>query len=136
MTAEEYSKCILKINPMARVVVWDLHGVLTPKWDSAHIGKKPTLEECESVIDEIIDEMVSDSKIKFISNRQGKRQLVKMGLYDKVKALIDGYGIEAQIDWDSSSGFSRIDQTFSAVKKALNLTDEQEEQFFNEGSKL
>lgn len=107
----------------------------------------PTAEE-ESVVADIIanydtlavayqaEQLALASRITYITNRQGKRQLVAMGLYDQVKALIDAAGPTAQIDWDSASGFSRTDPTFLAVKAALSLTDEQEEQFFNEGSKL
>lgn len=82
------------------------------------------------------EQLALASRITYITNRQGKRQLVAMGLYEQVKALIDAAGLEAKIDWDSASGFSRTDPTFLAVKQALNLTDEQEEQFFNEGSKF
>lgn len=136
MTAEEYSRCIVKLNPAARVVVWDIDGVLTPKWDEAHTGPQPTLAECEAVLAEVRAEIALATRITYITNRQGKRQLVAMGLYEPVKALIDAAGLTAQIDWDSASGFSRTDPTFLAVKAALNLTDEQEETFFVEGARL
>jgi hypothetical protein len=92
--------------------------------------------EYAALIAPTAEEIALAARITYITNRQGKRQLVAMGLYDQVKALIDAAGLTAQIDWDSASGFSRTDPTFLAVKQALNLTDEQEEQFFNEGSKL
>jgi len=82
------------------------------------------------------EQLALATRITYITNRQGKRQLVAMGLYEQVKALIDAAGLTAQIDWDSASGFSRSDPTFLAVKAALNLTDEQEETFFTEGAKI
>ena len=95
-----------------------------------------TSEEYATIVAPTIEEIAIMNRISYITNRQGKRQLVAMGLYEQVKALIDAAGLTAQIDWDSASGFSRTDPTFLAVKQALNLTDEQEEQFFNEGSEL
>jgi len=95
-----------------------------------------TDEEYAALTAPTAEEIALAARITYITNRQGKRQLVAMGLYDQVKVLIDAAGLTAQIDWDSASGFSRTDPTFLAVKQALNLTDEQEEQFFNEGAKL
>lgn len=92
--------------------------------------------EYAALIAPTAEEIAAMNRITYITNRQGKRQLVNMGLYEQVKALIDSAGLAAQIDWESASGFSRTDPTFLAVKTALNLTDGQEEQFFNEGSKL
>lgn len=47
MNLEERLKCIKHINPQAHCVVWE-GGVV--KYDPAHIGAKPTLEECEKVL--------------------------------------------------------------------------------------
>jgi len=95
-----------------------------------------TAEEYKALTAPTVEEITIMNRISYITNRQGKRQLVAMGLYDQVKTIIDAAGLTAKIDWDSASGFSRTDPTFLAVKQTLNLTDEQEEQFFNEGSKL
>ena len=47
MKADERLECIKIINPDAHCVVWEGGKVI---YDNAHVGKKPTLIECESVL--------------------------------------------------------------------------------------
>ena len=136
MTAQEMLRCIKKINPKAHVTVWQDGDTLIPKYDPAHIGKMPTLEECEAVLAEVKADIVNENRVGFLSNRQAKRQLVAMGLYDAIEAAVKARGQLAIIDWECASGFKRDDPTFLAIKKGLGLTDEQEDQFFDEGAKL
>lgn len=75
-------------------------------------------------------------RIEFLTNRQAKRQLVAMGLYEQIEAAVLAMGLTAKIDWECASGFKRDDPTFLAIKAGLGLTDEQEETFFSEGSLL
>lgn len=55
MTADEYLRCIKKLNPSSHVVIWldTPDGVPYPKWDDAHSGDKPSMKECEAVLDEV-----------------------------------------------------------------------------------
>jgi hypothetical protein len=54
MIAEEYLYCIKKLNPDAHVVVWtNDDGSLTPAWDDAHVGIKPTEDDCQAVLAEV-----------------------------------------------------------------------------------
>ena len=55
MDSEEYIRCIKKLNPQARVVIWQDTPDSEPysKWDAAHIGPKPTREECLAVLPDV-----------------------------------------------------------------------------------
>ena len=48
----DITKCILHINPQANFVCWenDFNRVI---YEPTHIGKKPTMAECEAAWDEI-----------------------------------------------------------------------------------
>lgn len=126
-----------KIDP-AKFQVWgtEIKWLATPTKEETELASDVIANYDALAAEWQAEQLALATRITYITNRQGKRQLVAMGLYDQVKALIDAAGLAAQIDWESASGFSRTDHTFLAVKAALNLTDEQEEQFFNEGSEL
>ena len=46
----ELLKCIKYINPKAHCVIWEGNKIV---WDEAHKGKKPTISQCELVLDEM-----------------------------------------------------------------------------------
>lgn len=50
MSPEEYLYCIKEINPLAHVVIWGFDVDMRPEWDNAHVGPKPTLQNCEAVL--------------------------------------------------------------------------------------
>jgi hypothetical protein len=62
MTADEYLRCIKKLNPSSHVVIWldTPDGVPYPKWDDAHSGDKPTIKDCEAVLDDVRAEITKE----------------------------------------------------------------------------
>lgn len=57
MTIVEQLRCIKYLNPQARCVVWE-GGIV--KYDTAHVGAKPTLKECEEVLSIIREQMTEE----------------------------------------------------------------------------
>lgn len=60
MNTEERLKCIKHINPKAHCVVWEGGTV---KYDPAHVGVKPTLKECKTVLSIIQEQMVIEKEV-------------------------------------------------------------------------
>jgi len=63
MTGQEYLYCIKKLNPQAHVVIWvNEDGTLRPAWDDAHVGIKPTEDDCQVVLTEVQEDLARVAK--------------------------------------------------------------------------
>lgn len=107
----------------------------------------PTAEEEAAVADVIAnyDTLAADylaemealaNRITSLTMRQARLQMLAMGVFDDVEDAIAQAGQVAQIQWEYATTVDRDNALFKSIKTALGFTDEQEEQFFNEGSKL
>jgi hypothetical protein len=76
------------------------------------------------------------NRITSITMRQARLQMLAMGVLSQVEMAVTQAGQPAQIEWEYAITVERDNALFQGIKAALGFTDEQEEQFFNEGSLL
>lgn len=89
-TEEEYRRCILKINPLARVVVWNRSTGLDPVYDACHIGTQPTLAECEAVLPTVQAEIQAEITARETKAAQRLEDImVRFGPWATMKADIE-----------------------------------------------
>lgn len=75
-------------------------------------------------------------RVTVLTMRQARLQMLAMGVLSQVEAAVAQAGDAAQIEWEYAQTVERDYPLFLAIKGALGFTDEQEEQFFSEGSIL
>lgn len=97
MTPEERLKCIKLINPLAHCIVLQDGEKQWVKWDVAHVGVKPTLEECESVL------------------AQARLEILPKKAIDRVQSFMDAKAKELGYDHILSAS-SYVTSTFPKFK--------------------
>ncbi|NLT24661.1 MAG: hypothetical protein GXX82_16585 [Syntrophorhabdus sp.] len=75
------------------------------------------------------------NRVTSLTMRQARLQMLAMGVLSQVEAAIAQAGQVAQIQWEYATTVDRDNTLFQSIKTALGFTDEQEEAFFNEGSR-
>jgi hypothetical protein len=71
-----------------------------------------------------------------ITNGQGKMQLLRLGLYEQVEALIMQSGTQEKIYWNDWDNWRRDSPIIQRLAPTVGMTDEDLDQFFIEAAKL
>ena len=82
---------------------------------------------------EPLPEPLPEPKVDTVTTRQARLQLLEMGLLDSVEAAI-GESRALQIEWDYATEVRVGSPITEAMVVALNLTEEQLDEFFKQAS--
>jgi hypothetical protein len=117
-----------KIDP-AKFLLWGTEI----KWLTT-----PTKEETALASDVIAnyDTLAATYKprVTSLTPYQAREQMSVMGVLDQVESAIAAAGASAIRKWEYATVILRDDPLFLSIKEICQFTDEQVEQFFNEGS--
>lgn len=79
---------------------------------------------------------LSARKVRAITMRQARLQLLAIGKLAEVDAAVAGMGTEAQIEWEYATEVQRSNPLVAGIQQLLEWTDEQLDTYFREAAKL
>lgn len=114
----------------------DIEWLISPTAEELALADDVVANYDTLAADYLANQEALANRITSLSMRQARLQMLAMGVLDDVEAAIAQAGQVAQIQLEYATTVDRDNALFQSIKTALGFTDEQEEQFFNEGSKL
>lgn len=79
---------------------------------------------------------LSARKVRAITMRQARLQLLALGVLDTVSNAISSMGQAAQIEWEYAAEVERSNPLVAGIQQLLEWTDEQLDTYFREAAKL
>ena len=114
----------------------DIEWLTVPTEDEISLAAGVIANYDTLVVGYVAKQKARANRITSISMRQARLQMLVMGVLSQVEAAVAQAGQAAQIEWEYATTVERDNMLFQSIKVALGFTDEQEETFFNEASKL